>query len=362
MIEKISAAREENSGLTRSPTVFDVARDVGCSIATVSRALNQPGRVGPDIRMRVLEAVSRLGYVPNGSARALRSSRTRLFGAVIPTLNQAIYARLIESLQHHLAGRGVSLLHVTDGYDLNVEEQQVRLLLEHGVEGVVLVGARHRAETFALLRDRDVPFITTYAVARDADIPFVGFDNKKAGSAAARYLIDLGHRRLGMIAGITQNNDRAAERVDGFLQSVREAGLVKDDIIVIEAPYRMDSGEAALRIMLDKRLDITAIFCGSDILAVGAIRHCRSRGIMVPEELSVIGFDDLEVAEYLYPPLTTIAVPAEAMGKRAAEFLLTPPPDRPLHAHTELETQLVVRETSGPPPGSPRRQSSRRSA
>jgi len=333
----------------RLPTVFDVARAVGCSIATVSRALNQPDRVSATVRQRVAEAVDQLGYVPNGSARALRSSKSRLIGAVIPTLSHAIYARLIQSVQSRLNKAGVSLLHVAVGYDLKLEAKSIRLLLEQGVEGIVLVGAHHRPESFGLLRDREIPFVATYAVAEGCEVPFVGFDNAKAGRMAARYLVDLGHRKLAMIAGITKNNDRAAERVKGFLESARRAGIDPSEVEVVEAPYRMDSGEAALRLMLETRPDITAVFCGSDILAVGAMKECRRRGLSVPNELSIVGFDNLEIAEYLWPALTTIAIPAEAMGERAADYLLADPAEKRLQARVELETQLIVRETTAPP-------------
>ncbi len=344
---KVVALSDAIQHPARSPTVFDVAREVGCSIATVSRAINEPGRVSHSIRERVLEVVGRLGYVPNGSARALRSSKSRLMGAVIPTLSHAIYARLIESTQGRLSARGVSLLHVAVGYDLKLEAHHIRLLLEQGVEGMMLVGAHHRPESFRLMRDRDVPFVATYAVS--GNIPFVGFDNYRAGRIVARYLADLGHRKLAMLAGVTKNNDRAGERVRGFRDAADHAGIAKDDVEVIEAPYRMDSGEAALRVVLDRRPDTTAVFCGSDILAVGAMKECRRRGLHVPRDLSIVGFDNLEVAEYLSPALTTIAIPAELMGAKAAEFLLANPVDRQLHARVELETQLIVRETTAPP-------------
>jgi LacI family transcriptional regulator len=253
-------------------------------------------------------------------------------------------------VQNRLTRVGVALLHVAVGYDLKLEADHIRLLLEHGVEGMVLVGTHHRPESYRLLKDREIPFVTTYAISSDPGVPFVGFDNRKAGGMAARYLADLGHRRLAMIAGVTRSNDRAAERVRGFLHGAGQAGI--DDVEVIEAPYRMDSGEAALRVLMARRPDITAVFCGSDILAAGAIKACRQRGIAIPDDLSVIGFDNLELAEYMSPPLTTIAIPAETMGERAAEFLLADRGERQLRARVELETQLIVRRTSAPPLGS----------
>jgi LacI family transcriptional regulator len=295
-----------------------------------------------------MEAIARLGYVPNGSARALRSAKSRLMGAVVPTLSHAIYARLIENLQTRLSDAGVSLLHVAVGYDLKLEAHQIRILLEQGVEGIVLVGAHHRPESFRLLRGRVVPFVVTYAVG-GPNVPFVGFDNYKAGFMAGRYLADLGHRKMAMLAGITKNNDRAADRVRGFQDYAKQFGIEPNDLDVIEAPYRMDSGEAALSVVLDRKPDITAVFCGSDVLAVGAMKACRERGIRIPDQLSIVGFDNLEVAEYLSPALTTIAIPAETMGKRAADFLLAGESERQLHARVELETQLIVRGTTAPP-------------
>jgi len=335
----------------RSPTVFDVAREVGCSIATVSRALNKPQVVSPIVRARVLEVIARLGYVPNGSARALRLSKSRLIGAIIPTLNHAIYARMIESMRNRLAETGVSLLHDTIGYDLDLELQQTRLLVEKGVEGILLVGTHHRAETLELLRDRDIPFVATYGTAVGTDIPFIGFDNRKAGAMAARYLIDLGHRHLAMIAGITKDNDRAAERVEGFLETAEEVGIKRANIMVVEAPYRMDSGQAALRFILDSQKRTTAVFCASDVLAVGAMKEARDRGLAVPEDLSFVGFDNLEIAEYLAPAPTTIEIPAQAMGERSADYFLAAPDRRRLYARTELETRLILRGTTAPPKG-----------
>jgi LacI family transcriptional regulator len=268
---------------------------------------------------------------------------------MVPTLTHSIYARLVGSLQDQLATAGVSLLHGEVGYDLKRETAQIRVLLEKGVEGIVAVGTHHLPETMKLLRGREVPFVITYAVCENMDFPFVGFDNVKAGGMAARYLVTLGHRRLAMIAGVTWRNDRAADRVRGFCETAAALGISRESIEIVEAPYRMATGEAALRIILDKRPDVTAVFCGSDILAVGALKECRRRGLEIPAQLSIVGFDNLEIAEYVTPSLTTIAIPAEEMGARSAEFLLSKPAQRPLHAHVVLETKLIVRETSGPP-------------
>ncbi|MGH7117807.1 MAG: LacI family DNA-binding transcriptional regulator [Acetobacteraceae bacterium] len=326
-----------------------MANTAGCSIATVSRALTQPDLVSNGVRQRITDAVRTLGYVPNSSARALRSLRTKVVGAIIPTLDHAIYARLVDSLQRRLAVAGVSLIHNTNDYNLDFEIDRVRLLLEHGVEGVLLVGATHRTVTLDLLAEREVPFTVTYALPKDERLPCVGFDNAKAGTLAARHLLGLGHRRLAMIAGITADNDRAADRVVGFLQGLAAQGISNEQVAVVEAPYRMDSGEAAMAHLLRTRPGFTAIFCGSDILATGAIKACGDAGLHVPGQMSVLGFDNLEITRFLTPPLTTIEVPARAMGEQAAEYLLASATKRQFLRRIELETRLVLRETTAPP-------------
>lgn len=328
--------------------MLDVADAAGCSIATVSRTMTRPDSVSDEVRQRVTSAVRRLGYVPNGAARALRSLRTKVAGAIIPTLNHAIYAELTDSLQRRLAAAGVSLIHNTHDYDLDTELDRVRLLLEHRVEGIVLVGSVHRPVTLRLLTARRVPFTVTYALPEDKEIPCVGFDNGKAGALAARHLLGLGHRRVAMIAGITEDNDRAGDRLAGFVEAVK-AGTGNGGVAAVEAPYRMDSGRAAMAHLLQTRRGFTAVFCGSDILAAGALKACREANIAVPEAMSVLGFDNLEITRYLTPELSTIEVPARAMGEQAAEYLLASPTSRRFQHRVELEARLVLRGTTAPP-------------
>ncbi|URK89410.1 substrate-binding domain-containing protein (plasmid) [Rhizobium sp. RCAM05350] len=157
-------------------------------------------------------------------ARALRSTKSRLVGAVIPTLDHAIYATMMNSLQARLAEREVSIIVSTSLYDIDMEYEQVRLLIERGVEAIVLVGTIHRPETISLLEQRNIAYVFTYTSASTEVGAAIGFDNEKAGRMAARYLLDLGHTKLAMIAGITQNNDRAAARRDGFILGTGKAG------------------------------------------------------------------------------------------------------------------------------------------
>ncbi|OJG01290.1 GntR family transcriptional regulator [Rhizobium sp. 58] len=321
--------------------LIDVARKAGCSPATVSRVLNHNAKVNTATREKVLQAAMDLAYVPNGSARSLRSTKSRLAGAVIPTLDHAIYATMVNSLQARLTENGVSLIINTSSYDIDREYEQVRLLVERGVESVVLVGAAHRRETIALLEQRNIAYVFTYT-AKPTDIgAAVGFDNEKAGRLAARHLIDLGHTRIAMLGGITINNDRAVSRRDGFVAELRDNNLAP--LGILETPYQADGGHAGMKRLMLADTPPTAVFCASDIAAAGALKYCRQNDIAVPGTVSVLGFDNLDIGELTTPELTTIDVPAGEMGRIAADYLLAPAAQRQHMRIRELPLRLVVR-------------------
>jgi LacI family transcriptional regulator len=341
---------KQPTGNAKRASISDVARLAGCAPVTVSRRLNDPKLVSPDVVRAIDEAISQLGYVRNESARALRSNRSRLVGAIIPTLRHSIYAEMLEGLQQNLAANGFALVHNTTEYDLDEEFKQARTLIERGVEALVLVGTRHRQKTFELLHSRRIIAVVTYALEPGFGVTSVGFDNAAAGALAARRLHELGHRRFGMLAGITANNDRAKSRVDGFVTALAERGIDPDTVAIEESVYQIGEGRAAMARLLARSPDVTGIMCGSDILAVGALYECRRRRIAVPERLSIIGFDNLEIAAYTEPALSTLNVPAYEMGIEAANFLVAATDGRPGVKRVELEVQLIERQTTGEAP------------
>ncbi len=334
-----------NSGPTK---LLDVALRAQCSAATVSRVLNGNRTVAPDIRDRVLRAAADLAYVPNGSAKSLRSTKSRLAGAIIPTLDHAIYAAMIESLQARLSERDISLILSTSLYDIDVELEQIRLFVERGAEAVVLVGAIHRAEAIKLLERHNIPYVFTHTNQHGPKGAAVGFDNYQAGVIAAKFLFDLGHRRLGMLAGITDNNDRATARVKGFTETLAGLGVARAAISVIELPYRIEEGRAGMQTLFETVPHVTAVFCGSDILAAGALKYCNAAGIAVPGDVSVLGFDNHELAGLTTPELSTLEVPAKEMGRLAADFIVAEPGQRIHLRQPQPEVRLVIRGSTGP--------------
>lgn len=328
----------------------DVAQLAGCSIATASRVLNGQKTVGAAERAKVERAAAQLGYVPNTAARALRSQRTRLVGVIIPTLEHAIYARMVDALQQRLEKARMSVIISCSGYDLQREHEQAKVMVARGVDAVVMVGTEHIDETTDYLRMAGVRQVFTYTNEFGAGDAAVGFDNRAAARTAAEYLLNLGHRRFAMISGVTHGNDRARQRRDTFLETLRDkASIDPRDVIVTEAPYNIDLGRAAMQSIMQTHPRPTAVFCGSDVLAIGAIRYCDAAGISVPGDVSVMGFDNLEIADLIKPGLTTLDVPVQAMGEGAADALLGADAKR-TGVIVDLPVRLVVRTSTAPAP------------
>ena len=184
--------------------ITDVAKFVGCAPATVSRAINNPEKVSPEKRSRIENAMLELGYVRNHAARALRSQRSHMVGVLIPTLDYALYARLVGAANAKFSEAGISTLIATFDYDLDAELKEARLLLERGAEALILVGDQHRPRLYELLDQYEVPFVNTYVFNSESAHPTVGFDNSSAAAKAAQHLVHLGHRKICVISGITR--------------------------------------------------------------------------------------------------------------------------------------------------------------
>lgn len=332
------------------PTVEDVAASAGVSTATVSRVLNGLGGVREALRRKVLAAVERLGYVPNAGARAMMLRRSDTVGAIFPTVDNAIFAKAIDALQRRLAESGLQLLLATSDYDPQAEARQALALLTSGVDALLLCGCGQSGDLLQRLAQRGVPVVHVMTWPAPPGLVAVGFDNRRAMGQAVRYLLDLGHRRIAMLAGITHGNDRAAARVAGVREALHAAGLELPPSRLVERRYGLAAAREGLRTLMQARPAPTALVCGNDVLAVGALLEAQALGLEVPAQLSIVGFDDLELASHLQPALTTVRVPAEEMWRCAADQVLAllrgeaPPPA------VEVQVSLVVRGSTGPAP------------
>lgn len=332
------------------PTISDVARQARVSTATVSRVVNAPYSVRIELRTRVEAAIAQLGYMPHPGARTLKSRRTCTIGAIFPTIDNAIFAKAIDALQRRLAEADHQLLLATSGYDPAVEESQALNLLTRGVDALVLCGCAQRPTLLSRLKARGVPVVHVMSWPLPPGMAGVGFESERAMGQVVRYLLDLGHRRIAMLAGITRDNDRAAARVHGVRTALAAAGLKLPEQRLIERPYGLAPAREGLRQLLDAQPPPTAVVCGNDVLALGALLEAQALGLRVPQDLSIVGFDDLEVASHVQPALTTVQVPAEAMWRQAADQALALVRGDTNLGNHEVEVSLVVRGSTAPPP------------
>lgn len=327
-----------------------MAKAAGVSTATVSRALNLPATVRPALRQKVLAAVQRLGYVAHAGARALSLKRSGTVGVVVPTIDNAIFASGLQAFQRRMSEAGRVVLLAFSDYDPAQEEAQAQALLARGVDALALTGISQRPELLALLAQRGLPWVHTGAFPAPAGCASVGFANRAAMARVVKLLLELGHRRIGMLAGITAHNDRASERVAGVREALRAAGLALPERWLVQAPYTVQAAREGTRRLLaaeSARQAPTALICGNDVLAFGALLECAAAGLEVPRQLSVVGFDDLDLARQWRPALTTVHVPTERMWTLAAEYLLARLEGSLQHAvQHELQVDLVLREST----------------
>jgi LacI family transcriptional regulator len=332
------------------PNIEDVARAAGVSTATVSRVLNRPDSVRETLRGRVLQSIAQLGYVPHAGARALKLQRSGTVGAVFPTIDNAIFAKAIDALQQRLADAGLQLLIATSGYNPDTEAQQALNLVTRGADALVLVGVGQNPELLTMLRQRELPTVHTMTYPAPPGLVSVGFDNARAMGQAVRYLLDLGHRRIAMLAGISSRNDRAAARIDGVRLALKKAGLSLAPQHLVERPYGLTEAREGLRALMKSKPTPTALVCGNDVLAMGALLEAHKLGIAVPQALSIVGFDDLEMARHIQPSLTTLHVPTQLLWHTVADRVIAALEQAPVQAATEVEVELVVRESTAAAP------------
>jgi len=330
------------------PTLADVARFANVSTATVSRCLNSPDQVVGATRDRVLKAVAELGYTPNFGARALAAKQTNTIGAVIPTMENSVFARGIQAFQEELVRNGKTLLIASSAYDEALEEEQVRTIVARGADAVLLIGYHRSEALYNFLQKRSVPFLVAWSFDAAEPYPAVGFDNRKAMAELARLVIGQGHTNIACISAPTAANDRARERVAGIRLAMTEAGLAADQMLLTETQYGIETGETAFRSTLAKAPDTTVVMCANDVLAIGALRAAREMGLRVPEDISITGFDDIELAKLAEPALTTVHVPHREMGRRAAGKLIQMVEQRTTSDSVELPTDIRLRRSLGP--------------
>ena len=312
------AARRSRRG-SGAVTLHDVAKLAGVAPITASRALSKPAQVSPEVLKRVTEAVSRTGYVRNHLAGSLASTRSRLVAAVVPTIAGPVFQQSIQALTQALAEEDYQLMLGQSGYVDSREDALLDAIIGRRPDGIVLTGIMHSAEGRKRLLAAGIPVVETWDLTPTPLDMLVGFSHTEVGSAVVAYLRRKGHRRLAVIGG---DDERANRRLQAFESAARAARLPAVKAIKVPAPTTLRSGRQALGELLSSGAQIDAVFCSSDLLALGVMTEARSRGIAVPDQLAVVGFGDLEFAADLAPSLTTVRIDGEAIGRQAARFII----------------------------------------
>jgi LacI family transcriptional regulator, galactose operon repressor len=335
----------EKAGRQR-PTIYDVARLAGVSTATVSRALNGTGQIAPATRATIEAAVEQLGYRPNTIARSLVTKSTQTIALLLPDITNPFYAALVSGIQQTALAQGWTMLLCTTESDAEREELYLRVLRAKQVDGALVDGLVLPPDRIARFVEDGFPIV---CLDRDIDsrsIPLVQVDNRLGGRIATRHLVDLGHTRIAHVTGAGELGI-SDERLAGYRDALTEAGLAVDFQLVEEGRFTDEGGHDAARRLLERQPDLTAIFAANDLSALGVMNAVAEAGRRVPDDVSVVGFDDLHLSAYTSPPLTTIRQPAVEIATLATEILigLTRGQQAERMRHL-LEPELVVRASS----------------
>lgn len=325
-------------------TLHDVARIAGVAPITASRALKTPEQVSDEVRRKVGEAVARTGYVPNLLAGGLASTRSRLVAAVVPTIAGPVFLATIQALTDALAERGYQLMLGQAGYAGDREDALLEAIIGRRPDGIVLTGIMHSAEGRRRLLASGIPVVETWDLTPTPIDMLVGFSHAEVGRTVAEFLQARGRRRLAVVAG---DDERAGRRLQAFQAAARALGLGEVPVVVVPAPTTLGSGRAALAGLLRDHADIDAVFCSSDLLALGVLTEAQAQGVAVPEQLAVVGFGDLAFAADLHPALTTVHINGAAIGRQAAQFIVERAEGRPVEPRViDIGFAMVSRQSA----------------
>jgi len=308
-------------------TLHDVARLADVAPITASRALNTPDRVSPEVLQKVTDAVRRTGYVPNLLAGGLASTRSKLVAAVVPTIVGPVFLQTIGSLTHALAEHGYQLMLGQSGYVDSREDALLEAIIGRRPDGIVLTGIMHSAEGRRRLAAAGIPVVETWDLTPTPIDMLVGFSHVDVGRAVVEFLHRKGHRRLAVVAG---DDERSKRRHGAFCEAARGLGLPEVRVVVVPAPTTLRSGRAALAQLLAEGGEVDAVFCSSDLLALGVLTEAQARGVAVPQQIAVVGFGDFDFAVDLNPALTTVHIDGAAIGRQAARFIVERAEGRPV--------------------------------
>lgn len=332
-------------------TSFDVAREAGVSRTTVSFVLNNVSNISISdaTRQRVIDAAQKLNYHPDAAGRKLVTGKSSAIGLVLRQSFDQIFAdaflvQVMLGIEHAASQYGFNV--VLKPLDPNDQNGYDQLISENHVDGILLSGPREDDQAIIQRYEEGFPVVLMGQLG-ESQIPFVDVNAFDGAAAATRHLIELGHKRIGMITNASMEYTSARERHQGYVHALKEAGLPFDDSLFREGAYTPASGFAAMNELLDQESTPTAVFVASDVVAIGAVQAIKNHNLRIPQDISIIGFDDIPMAAFFDPPLTTIRLPAYEIGRKAGENLIHQVLGTEPGARQELlNTELIIREST----------------
>jgi LacI family transcriptional regulator len=346
-------ARKASSNRRSVVSIRDVARRARVSIATVSRSVNGISTVDPELAKRVWKAVDEVGYVPNTQARALVSGRSRILGLIVSEITNPFFPELIQEFENLAVAQGYEVMIGSTNYDPVRTESIIRRMLQRGVDGVAVMTFGIEEELVKKLVEREFPLVFIDAGPELPNIRLLKVDYAQGIREAVQHLAALGHRQIAFIAGPLRMRSVVARR-DAFRASMSEVGLTVPPWHIIEGNHTMDGGMAALERIAAPGALPTAIMCSNDMTAIGVLHGLQKTTHRVPKDISVVGFDDIHLAQFMLPPLTTVQMSCKDLATAAVEALragIEPGNPHAARKTWEISTHLVVRKSTGFPRG-----------
>jgi LacI family transcriptional regulator len=327
-------------------TIKDVAREAGVSVATVSRVWNDADFVSPETRQRVAEVAARLGYSPHGAARSLITRTTFALGVLLPDLYGEFFSEIIRGIDHVAQAAGYHIL-VSSSHESKDEIDAALRSMRGRVDGMIIMSSDLEAQRTLHALQGSFPAVLLNGGEESNAFDTITVENHAGAREMTQHLVARGHRRIAMIGGPQRNFD-AAERLRGYRTALAEHGIACDESLVVQGDFSELSGHRAVQQLLALESRPTAIFAANDSMAIGALSALRENHLRVPEDMAVAGFDDIPLARYMNPPLSTVHVDISQLGERAAALLLSSLQKRTRpHEHLQLSTTLVIRASCG---------------
>jgi LacI family transcriptional regulator len=305
------------------PTIKDVAKKANVSVATVSRVLHNLPGYSEKTRQKVLKVIEEMGYHPNAIARGLINKRTQTIGVLFPNVSSMFSSKVLRGIEYATHLRDYSVMVCNTDKDGKRTMKYLHVLWEKQVDGIIFVSEVMKEEYHATLTSMNIPVVLLSTFSPQYPFPYVKVDDKQAAYDATEYLIKRGHRQIAMIGGTKSDPLAGVPRVEGYLQALRDYGIPVQEDLIAYGDFGYHSGCRAMETLFHTAPHFTAVFAASDEMAAGALSVAYQKGIKVPDDLSVIGYDNLQIAEMSIPPLTTVAQPLFDMGKWSAEMLMT---------------------------------------